>query len=98
MISQINWGEIIYMLPKKFQEPDRLEALAITQRLPFVRISVDDDLVDAATELKKIYACSYADCFAAALAMRFNAPLVTGDRELLKLSHDGLIQLEWLGA
>ncbi len=98
LISRINYGEIACMLSKKFSGQRLLDAQIVVEHLPFERVSIDDDLVDAATELKKANACSYADCFAAALAMRLNAPLVTGDREFLQLQSKGLLRLEWLGA
>jgi predicted nucleic acid-binding protein len=98
LMTRINYGEIIYMLPKKFSGQRLLQAQIITKHLPVEKVSIDDLLVDEATELKKRYACSYADCFAVALAMREKAPVVTGDPEFLKLRDAGLIRLEWMGA
>ena len=98
LITRINQGEILYTLAKRLSQKDEALARIELDRLWLELVSIDDRLVDQATELKKTYACSYADCFAAALAMREAASLVTGDLEFLKLRSDGLLELEWLGA
>lgn len=98
LITRINRAEILYTLTKRVSEADRARALESFERLALEVISIDDELVDEATVLKAKYACSFADCFAAALAMRLNAPVVTGDKEFLALREAGLLTVEWLGA
>lgn len=98
LITRINFSEIAYMLPKKFTGQRLADAEIVLGHLVFQKISIDDLLVDEPTELKKRYACSFADCLAAALAMHLNAPVVTGDPEFLQLRESGLLKLEWLGA
>jgi predicted nucleic acid-binding protein len=44
--------------------------------------------------LKARFPISYADAFAAALAQKYNCPLVTGDPELKLVSG---LKLDWLG-
>jgi predicted nucleic acid-binding protein len=98
VMSRMNYGEVIYSLAKPLPNP-RIEALLLDMRsLPITILSVDDALVDEAALLKSRYAISYADCFAAALAIRMNAAVVTGDPEFLHLRDQGLINLEWMGA
>jgi len=46
--------------------------------------------------LKARYPISYADSFAAALAMINNCPLLTGDPEFRSLEKQGIISIEWL--
>ena len=98
LITRINRGEILYTMPRRLALGDQIRAQNTLDRLQLDVVSIDDQLVDRATELKRIYSCSYADCFASALAIREGTPLVTGDSELLKLQSDHLLKLHWLGA
>jgi len=47
-----------------------------------------------AAKLKAKYPVAYADCFAAALALKKNIKLVTGDPEFKKLERD--VRIEWI--
>jgi predicted nucleic acid-binding protein len=97
MMSRINFGEILYSCWKLNKvEADRLFADA--EALPVDIISVDDDLVIEAARLKATCNASYADCFAAALAIRHDVPVVTGDKEFLGLVKvQPRLLLNWLG-
>ena len=53
-----------------------------------------DDIIEA-TRLKACHPISYADCFAAALAIRVHAPIVTGDPDFRKLGK--AVAVDWLG-
>jgi predicted nucleic acid-binding protein len=66
--------------------------------LPSLPINVlDNSLEDviAAARLKAVHALSFADCFAAATAIKENAALVTGDPEFRKLG--GAVVIDWVG-
>ncbi len=96
-ISRIIRGEIWYQVARRrgfeiypIYQP-RLETL------PIEVVSVDDALVDQAAELKARFSISYADCFAAALAIRNRAPVLTGDPDFLKLQAAGVLSVHWLG-
>lgn len=52
-----------------------------------------DEIWDAAV-LKGLYPIAYADAFVAALARKYQCPLVTGDPELRSLSD---LELDWIG-
>lgn len=96
-LSRINYGEVFYKAVDYFGETSALDLqTSLSQRVRIV--SVDDRLDDEAAKLKTPFRISYADCFAAALAMRIRAPIVTGDPDFLKLEASGLIDLVWLGA
>ena len=97
-MCRLNYGEVCYLLRKAPDIFDRSKALAALAALPIQLHSVDDALVDEAVALKSRYRFSYADAFAAALAMRLQVPLATGDREFRTLEADGLLQIEWVGA
>ncbi|MBE3112405.1 MAG: PIN domain-containing protein [Acidobacteria bacterium] len=70
----------------------------LTVILPSLPLAVlDNSLEDviAAARLKAVHARSYADCFAAATAIREQAPLVTGDPEFKKLGQ--AVEIDWIG-
>ena len=57
---------------------------------------IDEELLLTAAGLKAKYPVSYADSFAAALAMVKNCPLLSGDPEFTSLEKQGIISIEWL--
>jgi len=61
---------------------------------PLSIILPDSELIWKASEIKAEYAISYADCFAAATALRYEAAVLTGDREFKKI--ESLVSVEWL--
>ncbi len=96
-MSRMNYGEVVYSVMKDFPADQLDQIFKAFREIPIHFYSVDDALVDAAASLKSFHAISYADAFAAALAMRLNLPLLTGDREFLVLQQIGL-KVHWLGA
>ena len=96
LMSRINYGEVRYNA-LEYLGPHR--ASALLARLPaYIQlVSVDDELVELAADLKFKYKAGYADCFAAALAVRNNASVVTGDPHFLTLQTAGLLTVHWLG-
>ncbi len=97
LMSRMNYGEIRYKAREYFSS-DAVETLLREIASLVELISVDDDLIVEAADLKFRYKCSYADGFAAALAVRNGAALVTGDPDFLKLQSAGVLRLVWLGA
>ena len=97
LMSRINHGEVLYNAISYFGA-ERTADLMTDMNQALRLISVDDDLVHEAAMLKSRFSVSYADCFAAALAIRHSAPVVTGDVDFLKLQSAGLLRVEWLGA
>ena len=57
---------------------------------------IHEELLLTAATLKANHPISYADCFAAALAIINRCPLVTGDPEFKSLEEEGVIIVEWL--
>jgi predicted nucleic acid-binding protein len=83
-ISVINRGEVLYQLARRagLQEATKtLQTLARSTE----SVEITEEQADAAASLKFIYKLGYADCFAAELAMRTGATLVTADPEFAKL-------------
>ena len=81
LLHQINLGEVIYRIGKSFgwavAERKRLEI----SLLPIGAVAFSNEIFWAAVRLKAHYPMSYADCFAAALAIQEQAVLLTSDPE-----------------
>jgi len=96
-IHEIHIGEVYY---KTLREQGRsLADLAYSRikALPIKTIDrIDEELLLTAAGLKAKYPISYADSFAAALAMIKNCPLLTGDPEFTSLEKQGIISIQWL--
>lgn len=90
LMSWINLGEIAYLEERRlghFRAHEIVDALASATRTELP----DVGMVLSAAHWKARGGLSYADAFAAALASRHDAALLTGDEELLALDgHDGL--------
>jgi ribonuclease VapC len=94
-MNAVNVGEVFYILSR--QRGDRAAEYFLSVILPGLPISVLDNSFDnviAAARLKAKHALSFADCFAAATAIRENAVLVTGDPEFRKLGK--AVTIEWI--
>lgn len=94
-MSWLNAGEVYYMTAR---ELGAAQAEVFLTRLPSVPLRLElPDAADvlSAAKLKAKHRISYADAFAAALAMRDGAALVTGDPELRTLSET--VAVEWIG-
>lgn len=94
-MSWINAGEVYYMLVRKHGAPAADEFLTRLPSLPLRLDLPDEGAVIEAAKLKAARRLSYADAFAAVLALRENALLVTGDPELRGMQDR--IRVEWLG-
>jgi len=96
-LHAIHIGEVYYITLR--EEGQSLADLAYSRikALPIKLIDrIDEELLLAAAGLKARYPISYADSFAAALAMIKNCPLLTGDPEFKSLEKRGIISIEWL--
>ena len=95
-MTYINVGEVYYRIAKESGLAVADEALVWLEDLPFQFIEANRALALAAAKIKAQYALSYADCFAAALAMRVDAAVVTGDPEFEQIKD--IVEIEWLPA
>jgi predicted nucleic acid-binding protein len=93
-LSTINAGEVYYILMREQGAESADSFLGDLNNLPIALCSATDDRVWAAARLKAEHAISYADAFAAALAIELKATLVTGDPEFTSLT--GPITIQWL--
>ncbi len=90
-MSAINMAEVQFTILRRSRNPNEL--LSGVKSLP-LQIASADEYIAKVVELKAIYPMSLADCFAAALALDLDCPLVTGDPEFRKL--EGILKIEWL--
>ena len=97
LINAVNAGEVFYIVARARGAREADYFLNVI--LPSLPVAVLDnsfeDVIEAA-RLKAAHALSFADCFAAATAIRERAALVTGDREFEKLGR--IVEIEWLAA
>ena len=98
LMSVVNLGEVYYTSAKEWGVPQAEEILLQMKLLPITIVPASDDAVWSAARLKAVHPISYADAFGASLAIGQSCALITGDVELRKLSGDGALQVEWLGA
>jgi predicted nucleic acid-binding protein len=94
-MSAINFGEFYYSDAQKngFEHAEASRELA--QMLPIeIHVPTLEDIMDAA-HMKGGGNISFADCFAADLALKLSLPVLTGDQEFKNLSTLG-VKIEWL--
>jgi predicted nucleic acid-binding protein len=70
------------------------EVEEIVQTLPIEIIDADWNLTREAAKLKAFKKMSYADCFAAALAIMYSGELITGDPEFKAVEDQ--IRILWI--
>ncbi len=94
LMSVINWGEIYYIALREGGNERAELYLETVKDLPLEVIEADRDITLEAAKFKANNKMSYADAFAAALAIQNNATLVTGDNEFKPLEKK--IRILWL--
>ncbi len=93
-LCSISLGEVVYQVRRKEGGEGVDRFLSDLYSGPISIHDADRDLVLEAAELKAVHPMSFADCFAAALAMRLDATVVTGDPEFRHVEH--LVPVMWL--
>lgn len=94
LINEINVGEVYYIVAKHRSIDDAERVLDHLETLPLEVVgNTYDDVLDAA-RIKATHPLSYADAFAVATAARFDAVVVTGDREFETVEE--LVTVEWI--
>ena len=84
VMSVVNWGEVIYV-SARYSSVSRAVADLKSVGVALETVDVDEDAAEEAATLKFNYRLGYGDSYAAALAMRMNATLVTADPDFAKL-------------
>ena len=91
-ISAINLAEVQYRVLRIGIDTERV--LGAVNALPMA-VAPADPYIPAVVRLKAKYPIALGDCFAAALAIELECPVLTGDPEFRKL--EGEVAVEWLG-
>ena len=94
VLSIINWGEFYYIVKRRVGKIKADETLALLDQLPVSVLSVDDELVKEAADIKADFAVSYADAFCIATARRSEAEILTSDPEFKLVEH--LVKIKWI--
>ena len=92
-MASVNLGEVFYKTIREYGLERGQEILAAIQQLPVEIVSVDQEIALAAAHIKGVHRISYADCIAAALAQKLDAPLLTGDSNFENINE---LKVEWL--
>ena len=96
-LHAIHLGEVYYITLREQGQTLADLAYSRIKALPLKLIDhIHEELLLTAATLKANHPISYADCFAAALAIINRCPLVTGDPEFKSLEEEGVITVEWL--
>jgi predicted nucleic acid-binding protein len=93
-MNQINLGEVYYKSIRAVGIDRARDFLENFLRLPINIILPESELIWKACEIKAEHPISYADCFAAVTAIKFNAAILTGDPEFKKV--EKIVSVEWI--
>ncbi len=93
-ISMMNVGELVYIVSREQGIDKAKTVLADLRAFPITIYDATEERILAAAWLKAKYPISYADAFAASLAIELDAPLVTGDPEFKTIKEK--LSLFWL--
>lgn len=94
LMTAVNLGEVLYILLRTKEDRVARETLAAVEQLPIEIIAADRDISLAAAELKAAHPVAYADCFAAALALKNAGSVLTGDPEFKRF--EPAVTVSWL--
>ncbi len=83
-ISVVNFGEVLYVLSRFFGRERAMSCIEGARNAVAIVAAEEEHALDAAL-LRLHYKLGFADCFAAELAMRTGATLVTADPEFARL-------------
>jgi predicted nucleic acid-binding protein len=93
-LSVINLGELYYNTLRERSREKAEEIVFLLEQLPIHIVAADLGMTLEAARIKGMYPVAYADCFAAALAIRKKAKVVTGDPEFEKFKD--ILSVEWI--
>lgn len=86
LLSVVNWGEVYYSLWRIRGQQTAREKLEEMTRLPIEVIDADKATTELAAAWKAEYNLPYVDSFAAALAYRERATLITRDKDFARVA------------
>jgi predicted nucleic acid-binding protein len=93
-VCVVNWGEVIYHALRTGGEQKAQLAEEVMRAIPVTVLDANRDITLQAARFKAFLKMSYADCFAAALAMKKKCELVTGDKEFKMVEKE--VNVRWI--
>ncbi len=90
----VNWGEVIYHALRSGGKQKAQLADDTMRAIPITIIDANKELTYQAATLKASHKMSFADCFAAAVAIKKKCELVTGDKEFKQVEKE--IKIHWI--
>ena len=93
-MTEVNYAETQYMIRRKDGAQAWAEAAKILAALPIKFHPATRELADLAADFKARFRFSLTDAFAAALAKKLRADLVTGDPEFAAVKDE--VNITWL--
>ena len=95
MMTTVNAGEVWYILAREISESAADQSIKDMQELGIQFHDADWTLANQAARFKASKKMSFADCFAAALAVQHKGSmLVTGDKEFKEVENS--VKIHWL--
>jgi ribonuclease VapC len=94
LMSVVNLGEVWYSIARTTSSEKADEIIHEIEGLAIEIVDVDWQITRQAAAYKEKGNIAFADCFAAALAKRHKAELVTGDDEFKMIDKE--IKISWL--
>jgi len=94
LMTWVNVGEVACIVERRWGKRELYHILATLEATAVELVAVGRELAVRAAGIKARHPLAYADAFAAALAMKEHATLVTGDPELKRL--EGTVNIQWL--
>jgi ribonuclease VapC len=94
LMSMVNWGEVYYAT---WRDRGQRVASRIVEEIARLPVEIEDANYEAtrvAAELKARFGLPYADCFAASLARRKDAPVLTADADFKAVK--GLVTVQFI--
>ena len=93
-MTVVNLAEVWYIFAREVSEADANQSVEELRKLGIEFVNADWDLSLEAARFKAKVRMSLADCYAAALAKRSKAELVTGDAEFKQVESE--VKVIWL--
>ena len=94
LMSLLNLSEVFYILVRERNQEFAIKIEAEIFRLPIKFVEADWEMIREAAIIKARYPMAFADCLAAALALRKGASVMTGDPEFQHI--ESLLHIIWL--
>jgi predicted nucleic acid-binding protein len=94
-MSWVNAGEVADIIQRRWGREKVYQVLGTLEATRIELVAIDRDLALPAAAIKAEHPLAYADAFAAALAMREDGTLLTGDPVFESLRE--MVDIQWVG-